>query len=205
MEKLFKNKELLIFDCDGVIFDSYNANILYFNHCLELAGYLPLTEDGINKVVYMSTNQLVQELIHDPEEVRRVMLLTQNTDYTPFIRYMEPLFNLEQTFDQLKKKYHLALASNRGASLIKLMEHFSLMNFFEHAISTLGARPKPDPDMLNQCLSHFGISSEKAVYLGDSRTDYEAAQSAKIDFVWVGHDKGSPNIAAVDELLDHLH
>ena len=34
--------KLVIFDCDGVMFDSKNANRVYYNHMLEKFGHPPM-------------------------------------------------------------------------------------------------------------------------------------------------------------------
>lgn len=43
-------------------------------------------------------------------------------------------------------------------------------------------RHKPYPDPLLLCLEKLGIKAEEAIYIGDARSDYEAAKAANIDF-----------------------
>lgn len=41
---------------------------------------------------------------------------------------------------------------------------------------------KPDPAPLLECLKRLGFGPEEAIYIGDARSDYEAAKSAGVDF-----------------------
>lgn len=46
---------------------------------------------------------------------------------------------------------------------------------------------KPDPEPLLECLRRLDLSSEDAIYIGDSLSDYQAARNASMDFgyaVW---------------------
>jgi phosphoglycolate phosphatase len=193
-----KDKKLLIFDCDGVLFDSYRANIAFFNHCLAQAGHPPLAGDQLDRVAYLSTRQLAHELIPDHGEAERLFRISQETDYTPFIPNLAPLFDFEEVLGPITKTYRTAIASNRGKSLDRLVIHFGLARWFAYRVSTLDAEPKPRPDMLLKCLDHFGVEKDDAVYLGDSPADHEAAVRAGIDFLRVGG--GASDIDSVKNL-----
>ncbi|MBN2159560.1 MAG: HAD family hydrolase [Spirochaetes bacterium] len=200
MEFLIK-KQLIIFDCDGVLIDAHDANINFFNHCLAEGGHPPLDPGLHEKVVFLSTRQLMFELFPDQTEAERLYRISQETDYTPFIKDIRLLFNFEEVLGALRKKYHLAVATNRGRSLDRLFRHFNLDNWFEYRVSVVDAEPKPHPEMLLKCIERFGVLKSEALYLGDSISDRDAAASAGIDYLWVGGDQ-SPRIASVSELLD---
>jgi phosphoglycolate phosphatase len=196
-------KRLLIFDCDGVLIDANQANINFFNECLRQGGYRPLSEELHKKVVYQSTKQLMFEMFPDRAEAERMHRISQETDYTPFLEDVRPLFDYKAVLGRLKGRFSLAVATNRGKSLDRLFNHFSLDNWFEYRVSVIDAEPKPHPDMLLKCIQHFGVSKPEALYLGDSITDREAAVNADIDYLWVG-SREEPNIGSVAELLSHL-
>jgi phosphoglycolate phosphatase len=193
-------KRLIIFDCDGVLINSFDANTNFFNHCLEQGGYPPLGKEDREKVVYMSTRQLMYEMIADPAEADRMFRISQNTDYTPFLKDVHPLFNFNEVLGALHKNFHLAVATNRGRSLDRLFDHFNLERWFSFRISTVDAEPKPHPEMLLKCIEYFGVTKDHALYLGDSVSDRDAAANAGIDYLWVGSDE-EPNIGSVQDLL----
>mgnify|MGYP003298992506 FL=1 len=43
---------------------------------------------------------------------------------------------------------------------------------------------KPDPEPLLECLRRLGVEPKDALYLGDARTDMEAARAAGMDFAY---------------------
>lgn len=195
-------KRLIIFDCDGVLIDAHEANINFFNECLRRGGYPPLREELHEKVVYQSTSQLMSELFPDPAESGRMHRISQETDYTPFLDDVRPLFDFNPVLGALRKRFRLAVATNRGKSLDRLFRHFSLDTWFEFRVSVLEAEPKPHPGMLLKCVEHFNILKSEALYLGDSITDREAAINAGIDYLQVGGD-GEPGIRSVADLIDY--
>jgi len=193
-------KKLLIFDCDGVLFNSRNANIAYFNKCLEIAGYSPLAPGDEEKTVYMSVQQMLGELFSDPDEIERLFRISQNLKYDQFLPYLNPIFNFNKVFSSLRKKYFLAMASNRAKSLTRIFLHFGLFEHFQFKISALEANPKPDPEMLLKCIDYFDLKKEECVYIGDSDSDMQAAANAGIDFIRVAEGEGDAVIASVEEL-----
>lgn len=194
-------KRLIIFDCDGVLIDANEANINYFNECLKRGGYPPLAEELHEKVVYLSTKQLMFELFPDPAEAERLHRISQETDYTPFLDDVRPLFDYARVLGALRKRFSLAIATNRGRSLGRLIGHFHLDEWFEYRVSVVEAEPKPHPGMLLKCIEHFNVLKNEAIYLGDSATDREAAVNAGIDYLQVGGN-GRPGIRSVEELAD---
>src|SRR5208337_2633085 len=110
---LLRNKRLLIFDCDGVLFDSHEANIAYFNSCLETSGHPPLDKELQDKVVYMSVRQLIDEIIYDPYEADRIFNACQYVDYAQFIPRLVPLFDFDRVLAGLNQHYTLFMATNR--------------------------------------------------------------------------------------------
>jgi phosphoglycolate phosphatase len=197
---LLRNKQLLIFDCDGVLFDSHDANIAYFNSCLEASGHPPLEKELQDKVVYMSVRQLIDEIIYDPHEADRIFDACQDVDYSKFIPKLMPLFDFDHVLARLKQSYTLSMATNRGRSLDALFSHFRLERFFSYRISTLEAKPKPDPEMLVKCMERFGAEKSETVYIGDTPNDRAAAINAGIDCILIG-GTGESDIKSVSELL----
>jgi phosphoglycolate phosphatase len=198
---ILDNKKLLIFDCDGVLFDSHEANLAYFDRCMKEAHYPPVGEELREKVVYMSVRQLINEIISDQTEAERVFRVCQEIDYSIFIPKLVPLFDFDTVFSRLKRHYHLAVATNRGKSLEALFAHFNLDQYFSFRVSTLDATPKPEPDMLLKCLVHFNIQKSEAVFIGDSISDRDAAANAGIDYIWVRNRQEEPNISSVRDLI----
>jgi HAD superfamily hydrolase (TIGR01509 family) len=184
---------LVIFDCDGVLFDSWRANVAFYNAVLAAAGQPALDEEGKRLCHTLSSPQLYAALFgHDPAVQRRVSELAATVDYTPFFDLMVPAPDLEATLARLGRHCPLALATNRGRTVAGLVERFRLGAFFAARVGILDvASPKPAPDMLLRCLEHTGARREEAVFVGDTELDRLAAAAAGIAYVGVGAGSGA--------------
>lgn len=68
----------------------------------------------------------------------------------------------------------------------------------------IGAR-KPDPAGIIYALAYLGVSAERAVFVGDSQVDADAAAAAGVRFIGVGPLGNSSNIrAAISSELPQL-
>lgn len=198
---LIRGVRLLVFDCDGVLFDSSESNIAFFNHCLDLAGYGPLAGDLAEKATYLSVGQLLVELFADTAERERLYAISQSVRFELFFDAMRPLFDFESVLPPLGHRYHLAVASNRSASLGSVFERFNLSRYFSFRICALDAPPKPHPGMLLRCCAHFNVPPAETMFLGDSIADSLAATDAGTGFVGIGDRVSGPTIGSPAELL----
>jgi len=179
---------LVIFDCDGVLFDSASANVAYYNAVLERLGHPPLNEEWARRAHFMSSYQLYDAMFGAESALgnsaRRV---ASEVDYGPFYRLMRPTPDLEEVLERLRGRYRLAMATNRGGTVAGVVREFRLERFLE---LTVGAndvpRAKPHPDMLERCLEFFRVLPSAAAYVGDSETDHQAALAAGVHFIAVG-------------------
>lgn len=179
---------LVIFDCDGVLFDSAPANVAYYNAVLDRLGQPPLSAEWGRRAHFLSSHQLYEAMFGADSalaaEARRV---GREIDYAPFYTLMRPMPDLERVLESLAAHYRLAMATNRGGTVVGVMREFQLGRFLELAVGAHDVpRPKPHPDMIEQCLAHFRVFPTAAVYVGDSETDHQAALAAGVRFVAVG-------------------
>ncbi len=183
----------VIFDCDGVLFESRAANIAYHNAILGQLGEPPLTPEEENLCHILSTRELYAvRFPSNTPAVEEAVCVARGTDYSPFHALMQPVAGLRSILAGLKLSYRLAVASNRGLSLKGVLRHFKLEPYFELTVGTTDVeRPKPHPDLLLRCLSGLGIKPEETVYVGDTVTDRLAAEAAGTAFVGVKEESGA--------------
>jgi len=179
---------LVVFDCDGVLFDSEPANLAFYREVLRAADAPPTPESDEAAYHSLASAQLFERMFgHDPVTLARVQAVAKATDYAPFFPLMQPKPLLRETLATLKRKYPLAMATNRGQTTRGVVQSFGLGEFFDLAVGVLDvARPKPWPDMLLLCLEHFGVEAAESVYVGDQKTDLEAATAAGMHFIGMG-------------------
>ncbi|MFH1140061.1 MAG: HAD-IA family hydrolase [Pseudomonadota bacterium] len=173
---------LVIFDCDGVMFDSRRANEEFYNHIRAGFGLGPLTKAETD-YVHMATAEESVNFIMPPQLRAQAQEYRLTRDYTPFLRFMtiEPdLLDLLE-FIRTSKNIRSAVNTNRSNTIAPLLSHFGLDRYFDLVVSSLDVRrPKPDPESLLLILDKLGAPAEQALFIGDSPTDAAAARSAGV-------------------------
>jgi len=183
-KSLTDNVKVIIFDCDGVMFDSRKANIAFYNTILARFEKPRLTDDAL-EVVHMSTaEESINYLFRDDPQLQEAQKYRKQVDYQQFIPFMTMEPFLDEVLEALKKKYQLAVATNRSNTINPLLKTFKLDHFFDKVASSLDVdNPKPHPESVFKIVNHFGIDAREALYVGDSSIDRETAQSANVFFV----------------------
>lgn len=184
---------LIILDCDGVLFDSWDANVAFYDSVLAQIGAAPLDEHGRELCHKLSGPQLWDALFAtDADMHARARKISAQADYDPFYPLMRPMPELDTTLARLSAHCPLALATNRGRTVAGVTRHFGLDRFVSIRVGILDVeRPKPAPDMLLACLSQAGVTADAAVFVGDTLVDRDAAVAAGVHFVGVGSESGS--------------
>ena len=169
--------ELVIFDADGVLFDSGESNIAYYNAIFAAIGEPPLSPaEEIASYSYATSTIFAERAQRDPQRIARMVEAARVLDNDPFLKMLRPPLELRPFMIELKKKHRLALATNRSGTVPALIEHLGLEGIFDAVASARDkVRPKPAPDILNLCLERAAVSASRAVYVGDSAIDLEAA------------------------------
>jgi len=198
---------VVIFDCDGVLFDSAAANIAYYDAVLDRLGRPPLDDEWGRRAHFMSSHQLWEAMFGaDPTVAAAARQAAAEVDYGPFYRRMVPAPDLEEALAALRTHYRLAMATNRGATLPGVMREFRLDRYIELAVGVHDVvNPKPHPEMIEKCLQYFAVQPSNAVFVGDSETDHHAALAAGVHFVAVGTaTPAERRVSTLRELPDAL-
>ncbi len=177
--------ELAIFDCDGVLFDSLEANRRYYSRILERVGRAPLTSDELAIVHMLTTDQAIR-LLFTNDSVRKEQAFreAQELNYADFIQFMNFEPGVPETLNAFKSHIRMAILTNRTTTMPKLRDVFGLDRWFDTIVCALDVeRPKPDPEGMLRILDAFSVPAEKAVYVGDSKVDEEVSVRAGIPFI----------------------
>jgi HAD superfamily hydrolase (TIGR01509 family) len=197
----------VIYDCDGVLFDSIEANTRLYNDLCSSLGRAPLREEEI-KYVHTST---VYEAIHfisgtDRDLEKRALESLKHIDLREYITYLKMEPHLLQMLNLLKAKGILrAVNTNRTTSMKYILERFHLEPFFDMVVTALDVtRPKPDPESIEKIVQKFNLNKEETVFIGDSEVDQQTARSAGIKFISYKNREIS-NEAFIGDHLDLLN
>ncbi len=173
-----------IFDCDGVLFDSLDANIAFYNAILTAFHKPPMQKEQIEYIHMATAEESVAYLFQGDPRLDDAQRLRLSIDYHRFIPYMKLAPGAMDVLATLKKKgKSLAICTNRSTSMKAILDNFNLTPFFDCVVTALKVRnPKPDPEGLLLILKSLNLQPEESLYLGDSILDQQAARAAGIPF-----------------------
>ncbi len=178
--------KLVVFDCDGVMFDSREANRVYYNHLLEhFACPLMDTEE----LGYVHSHNVADSIVyifrkHPQISIEAVNDYARSLDYSPYLQHMIMAPDLKDFLRIITPHCHRAISTNRTTSMDMILDIFGLREHFEIVMTAATApRPKPAPDALHVILKHFDLSVDEAIFIGDSTVDRDHCAAAGIDLI----------------------
>ena len=174
----------LIFDCDGVIVDSKDAHIGYYNRLLAEFGRPPMPESRVDYVQMASVDQAFASLF-TPEELD---LLPAVIERIPYRSFSLPRLRLEPGVRELlcllrERGMRIAMHTNRGSGVWDVLDMFSLRDCFDPVMTVDEVAPKPDPAGVRRILAAWGCRGSVVGFVGDSATDAGAAGGAGVPLV----------------------
>ncbi len=180
-----KGVKIAIFDCDGVLFNSYEANRAYYNEIARLSGRGPLSPEEMAYCHMHTAKESVEYIFRDdPEGMERAFEIIKSVDYSRFLPFMSKEPGMEETVKELKRWMFTAISTNRSTTMPRLIEIYRLDRLFDQIVCALDVkRPKPDPEGVFLILERLGLSPEEAVYIGDSKVDEITAKNAGIRLI----------------------
>ncbi|QVW34008.1 HAD-IA family hydrolase [Geobacter sulfurreducens] len=177
----------VIYDCDGVMFDSFEANLAFYQRIMEMMGRPRLSRDNEEQMRILHTYANREVLAHffpSPGDWEEAVRCAGAIDY----RELVPLMIMEEGFrealDTLKGRVGLGVCTNRSTSMDMVLRLFSLDSYFSIVMTASRVtNPKPHPEPLLKVLEHFGIGPREALFVGDSEVDRLSAEAAGVPFV----------------------
>ncbi|MEW6668233.1 MAG: HAD-IA family hydrolase [Thermodesulfobacteriota bacterium] len=179
-----KKKAALILDCDGVMFDSRQANVNFYNHILARFHLPPLTEEQTGFVHMHTADESIRCLFKGRPQLEEAQEYRLGVDYTPFVKDMILEPGLKNLLRTLKPRMGLAVATNRSNTIQKVLRMNGLDPYFDIVVSSLDVQtPKPHPECILKVLRFFSIPAAHAFYVGDSPIDGKTARAAGVPFI----------------------
>jgi len=176
--------QAVIFDCDGVMFDSRQANTNFYNYILSHFGLPSMPPEDIEFVHMHTVVESIKHIFRNSPHTDDALEYRLHLDYTPFIKDMVMEPGLRELLDFLRPLYGLAVATNRSTTIGKVLELNNLTQYFDIVVSSLDVEnPKPHPESAFKILDFFGIEPDKCCYVGDSEVDYAVCRAAGVPFI----------------------
>jgi HAD superfamily hydrolase (TIGR01509 family) len=184
-----KKFEAIIYDCDGVLFESHAANLAYYNEIFAAFDYpaVHVEQKDVAHLCHTASSSQVLAGLMRATDVPAALEFAATLDYRQFIPLMKPMPQLHQVLEIVARHYPLAIATNRGSSVVPILEHFALDQFFSAVVTSRDVEnPKPAPDMLFLAARHLGHQPQACLFIGDSELDQAAAAAGSFHFLGYG-------------------
>lgn len=175
----------IVYDCDGVLFESRRANLAYYNAILTHFDEPPVEEsDQVRAhLCHTAASPHVFCQILGTERAQQALSFAAELDYRQFIPFMAPEPGMQESLLRLSASYPLAVATNRGYSMSVILDHFGLSGYFNTVVTSRDvAQPKPAPDMLFEAAKRLRCATHELLFVGDSELDQAAALAAGMPF-----------------------
>ena len=202
-----------LFDLDGTLVDTVPDYRAALNHCMELASLERMPVSFVRDRVGRGAKSMVHDaLAEQGSHVSVDDLLPYFLDYyrnhiavhsTVYPTVVETLRSL------CARDCLLAIVTNKRLAFSEALLSIKRLREFFAVVTTGGndRKLKPDPEPIVHTLRQLGVSPAEALFIGDSRTDVDAANAADVAVAFVrgGYDEGVElSSLKVDRVLDKL-
>ncbi len=183
----------VIFDIDGVLLDSFEANLKFFQDLMVKSGYFPPTREEFPPIFHLNMWDAIKALTKSDSEneIKKVWEAGRDRAVDYPVELLKMPEGAEGIVRVLSKSYDLAIVTNRirnsiyeAPALEKLKEHFRVVVAYEDTVNH-----KPDPEPLLLAVKRLGIRPEEAIYIGDVENDVKAAKAAGMKVIVYSQDK----------------
>ncbi|KKQ96108.1 MAG: HAD hydrolase, family IA, variant 1 [Candidatus Woesebacteria bacterium GW2011_GWA1_39_12] len=178
----------LVFDIDGVLIDSFDANLKFFQDLLSKAGYKPPTKKEYSPIFHLSMLDVIRICTKssDEKEIKRVWEMGRSRKVKYPIFLLKTTKDLEKTIIELSGKYLLGIVTNRvKEGIYKIPVLSRLQKYFQITVAyqdTKNHKPHPDPLLL--ACKKLGVNPDEAVYVGDAQSDIIAGKAAGMKVIF---------------------
>ncbi len=179
----------IIFDCDGVLINSYKANVWYYNSFRERFGLEPMTAEEAH---FAHTHNVFESLKHilPPEKYDEALRHRADFDYRDVIPYLEREPDLMELLEWLRSVGVLmAVNTSRTDTMDLVSDAMGFGDYFSPVVTSMVvSRPKPHPEGVHMIAKAWRMDLSDIVFIGDSEVDRKTARAAGVRF-WSYKDK----------------
>ncbi len=196
----------IIFDLDGTLWDTSDTVVKIWNSVLsEKCPQLKMTKEIMASLMGKNKAQFVDDFFVGVEKTEAEKLIGEIflREQAYLIQHGAQMYDgVIETLNSLKEKYKLMIVSNcQSGYLDAFFTHYSLKEIltdYECAGNTNLSKGENISLVINR------NDVEKAIYVGDTKSDESAARDAKIPFVYADYGFGDVEHfdAKIDEFSD---
>lgn len=198
------NLKCVIYDCDGVMFDSLDANRRLYNHIAKNMGREELSEEELRFCHTHTVHESLEYIFRDQPEkaLEAKKFLKEKVNLMNFIPYLKMEPNLVEALKILKaSSIKLAVCTNRTTTMRPIIEMYGLGDYFDIVVTALDvANPKPHPEAVLKILDALKVPKNETIFVGDSEIDRITAIESGVHFV----SYKNPKLEALCMIDNHL-
>lgn len=178
----------VLFDIDGTLADSNYIHAFTWLRAFREVGH-PVDAWRIHRRIGMGGDLLLSELLGDRyEELGEAVKERHSRYYAEAADELHRFEGVPELIAAVKERgARVVLASSASPDEMEILERVLDVSDDVHAITSAQdvEEAKPDPDLVQTALDAAGVSAERAVFVGDTVWDVEAAARAEIPTVGV--------------------
>lgn len=172
----------VIFDIDGVLLDSFEANLKFVQDLLKKTGYPPPTREEFPKLFHRPLFDIIKIRtgLTSENEIRKIWEMGKNREVSYPFELLRTPEGAEKTVKKLSTIYPLAIVTSRvreaifeAPALKRLQTYFKVTVAYQ---DTENHKPHPDPLLL--AAQQLGVLPNETIYIGDVASDVQAAKAA---------------------------
>lgn len=183
-------KQIIIFDVDGTLINTLPPLVEAANDLLCQQNLQTVSESAMRSSLNIGLIAMIEEALKLQPTIHEVqsswILSKYMTHYEQHYLSQSRMFpDVKEVLSQLSQYYRLAICTNRDQhSTHMLLQGNGIMDCFDLIITLNDVeKRKPHPEGLLKILSHYNVSAEQALFIGDSQLDCVASKAAQIPFI----------------------
>ncbi len=179
------NRHAVLLDIDGTLLDSNDAHAASWREVFVRAGH-DIAFERVRALVGKGGDKLLHELIgvdDESDEGRRLTDRRRALFMRDYLPALEPTRGARALLQRLRDAgmRRVIASSAGGEELAALLRQAGVDDLVDDAAtSSDAAASKPDPDIVAAALRKAGVPAARAVMIGDTPYDIEAARAAAV-------------------------
>jgi len=196
----------VLFDIDGVLLNSFEANLKFFQDLMIHAGYPPPTREAFPPMFHLSMMDAIKALTksRNEEEIKSIWEIGRSREVPYNVELLSMPEGTEEVLKKLSKEFILGIVTSRqrgsvyeAPRLAKLQKYFEVAACYEDT-----KNHKPDPEPLLFAAEKLAVKPNECIYIGDVENDIKAARAAGMKIIIYSKNRFSEADICVSSFKD---